>query len=137
MKIIFVPYRVALSLWTTCVIYIFILSPARIDLIEYLICTGNHNIKIRYQNQMTLVFRRSLPNNQLTRNFIVSIHLIKGSYQYSSSILSELHIDITKWHVLLSYHHILLKRINVLIRANNIIGYITSGKQANLKTTYK
>ena len=27
---------------------------------------------------------------------IVSIHFIKGSYQYSSSILSELHIDITK-----------------------------------------
>ena len=37
-----------------------------------------------------------VPKNQLTRHFIVSIHLIKGGYQYSSSILSELHIDITK-----------------------------------------
>ena len=34
--------------------------------------------------------------SHITRHIIISIYLIEENYQYSNSILSELHIDITK-----------------------------------------
>ena len=109
MKIIFVQYRVALSFMNNMCHLHFDSDPGEnIDnRISYLhrnpcnniIATKSNNIMsligiyIKRYNQLIKII---VPKSQLMRHVIVSIYLIAGNYLYSNSILSELHIDITK-----------------------------------------
>ena len=134
MKIIFVQYCVALSFMNNmCHLHFYFDPNENIDnRISYLHRNPCNNIIVTKSNDiMSLI---GIPKSQLMRHVIVSIYLISRNYPYSNSILSELHIDITKMTraAKLSSHSC---KANQCVNKGkqHIIGYITLGQTSQFE----